>query len=196
MPSEVDPCILVNGSGAEAPALPTCQHRRMPEPVDPKVTVGPIRADEVEALFELFARIVGAGEGYPHAPPLTRSAFDATWVDPVTVVVVARAGDAGEVIGAYYLKPNSPGRAAHIANAGYLVDAAWRGRAVGRRLVEDSIERAPGLGFDAIQFNLVFESNPARRLYEELGWVQIGRVPRAVEGEDAIIYWREVGPAP
>jgi hypothetical protein len=23
----------------------------------------------------------------------------------------------------------------------------------------------------------VFESNPARRLYEELGWVNIGRVP-------------------
>ena len=40
-------------------------------------------------------------------------------------------------------------------------------------------------GFDAIQFNLVFESNPARRLYEELGWREIGRVPQAVDGEDA-----------
>jgi hypothetical protein len=58
--------------------------------------------------------------------------------------------------------------------------------------VEDSIERAPTVGFDAIQFNLVFESNPARTLYEELGWEQIGRVPDAVEGEAAIIYWRRV----
>ena len=162
------------------------------------VTIGPIRADEIEPLFALFARIVGTGEGYPHAPPLTRSAFDATWVDPVTVVVAARIDDggrdqlAGQLIGAYYLKPNSPGRAAHIANAGYLVDAGWRGRGIGRRLVEDSIERAPGLGFDAIQFNLVFESNPARRLYESLGWEQVGRVPHAVEGEAAIIYWRAV----
>ena len=165
-------------------------------PDDPMagVTIGSIRADEIEPLFGLFAGIVGAGEGYPHAAPLTRSAFDATWVDPVTVVVVARATSSGELAGASYLKPNSPGRAAHIANAGYLVEAAWRGRGVGRALVEDSIVRAPGLGFDAIQFNLVFESNPARRLYEELGWIQIGRVPRAVEGEDAIIYWRAVGP--
>jgi len=155
------------------------------------VTIGPIRDDEVGALFELFSRIVAALEGYPHAPPLTRAAFDATWVDPVTVVVAARS-ERGELAGAYYLKPNSPGRAAHIANAGYLVDAPWRGQGIGRRLVEDSIERAPTVGFDAIQFNLVFESNPARRLYEELGWAQIGRVPRAVDGEDAIIYWREV----
>jgi GNAT superfamily N-acetyltransferase len=105
-------------------------------------------------------------------------------------VVVAR-GDSG-VAGAYYLKPNQPGRAAHIANAGYVVDRPYRSQGIGRLLVEDSIRRAPTVGFDAIQFNLVFESNPARKLYEELGWEQIGRVPDAVEGEAAIIYWRAV----
>jgi hypothetical protein len=56
--------------------------------------------------------------------------------------------------------------------------------------VEDSIRRAPTLGFDAIQLNLVFASNPARVLYERLGWREIGRVPEAVEGEDAVIHWR------
>jgi GNAT superfamily N-acetyltransferase len=97
------------------------------------------------------------------------------------------------VAGAYYLKPNFPGRAAHIANAGYVVDDRQRGGGVGRLLVEDSVWRAPLLGFDAIQFNLVFAGNRARALYEELGWREIGRVPEAVEGEDAVIYWRRVG---
>jgi GNAT superfamily N-acetyltransferase len=146
--------------------------------------------DELE-LFDLFARVVAAREGYPQAPPLTRDVFDETWIQHATAVVVARADD--RVVGAYYLKPNQPGRAAHIANAGYVVDAAYRGRGIGRLLVEDSIRRAPTVGFDAIQFNLVFESNPARRLYEELGWEQVGRIPDAVEGEAAIIYWRRVG---
>ena len=154
------------------------------------VEIRPIRAGEEVELFELFARIVAAKEGYPHAPPLTRDAFDETWIDHVSVVVVARCE--GLLAGAYYLKPNQPGRAAHIANAGYVVDRPFRRRRVGRLLVEDSITRAPLFGFDAVQFNLVFASNPARALYEELGWRQIGQVPRAVEGEDAIIYWRAV----
>lgn len=154
------------------------------------VEVGPIRADEIEQLFVVFADIVAAGEGYPHAPPLTRTAFEETWVRPVTAVIVAR--HAGELAGAYYLKPNSPGRAAHIANAGYLVAARQRRLGIGRLLCEDSIDRAPRFGFDAIQFNLVFADNPARALYEELGWIEIGRVPRVIETQDAIIYWRAV----
>ena len=154
----------------------------MPDPVA-DLEVGPLRPDERDALFELFRVIVERLEGYPQAPPLTAEVFDATWVRPVSVVVAARVE--GELAGAYYLKPNQPGRAAHIANAGYVVDQRFRGRGIGRALVLDSIARAPHHDFDAIQFNLVFASNPARRLYEELGWIEIGRVPRAVDGEDA-----------
>ena len=43
-----------------------------------------------------------------------------------------------------------------------------------------------------MQFNLVFESNPARRMYEQLGFSEIGRVPGAIDGEDAVIYWRSL----
>ena len=105
---------------AVQPASPTrrrrrrCGHRRADR------TLGPIRAGEELELFELFARIVAAKEGYPQAPPLTRDVFEETWLHHATVVVVARCE--GAVAGAYYLKPNQPGRAAHIANAGYVVD--------------------------------------------------------------------------
>lgn len=140
-------------------------------------------------LFDIFADVVERGDGYPESAPLQPERFAASWIDP-PVVVVARLGE--EVVGAYYLKPNFPGRAAHIANAGYVVAHVHRGAGVGRRLVEDSIARARLAGFDAIMFNLVFESNPARPLYERLGWREIGRVPRAVSDEPAVIYWRDV----
>jgi GNAT superfamily N-acetyltransferase len=157
------------------------------------IEIGPIQAHEHEQLFSIFAGVVAAGEGYPHAPPLTRSSYDATFVHPVTIVVVARLLE--RVVGAYYLKPNFPGRAAHIANAGYVVANPHRSRGIGRMLVEDSIDRAPLVGFDAIQFNLVFASNPARALYRALGWSEIGVVPAAVEGQDAVIYHRFVSKA-
>ncbi len=161
-----------------------CDHQRV---------TGPVLADATEAdlpaLFEIFADAVERGDGYPESAPLQPHRFAASWVEP-PVVVVARLAD--DVVGAYYLKPNFPGRAAHIANAGYLVAREHRGAGIGRQLVEDSIVRARQAGFDAIMFNLVFESNPARSLYERLGWREIGRVPRAVSGEDAVMYWRDV----
>jgi GNAT superfamily N-acetyltransferase len=157
------------------------------------LTVGPLRGDEPEQLFALFADVVARGDGFPQGAPLTREVFEATWIRPVTTVVGARPASGGGLLGAYYLKPNFASRAAHIANAGYAVDAGARGRGVGRALVADSVWRAPLFGFRAVQFNLVFASNPARRLYEELGWREIGRIPDAVDGEEAIIYWRRVG---
>lgn len=155
-----------------------------------EISVGPLRPEENELLFEVFRCVVERGDGFPQAPPLTRETFDEVWTGPARAVIAARIE--GEFVGAYYLKPNFPGRAAHIANAGYVVSEAHRGRGVGRALVEDSIVRAPLLGYDAIQFNLVFASNPARALYEELGWREIGRVPEAVGSEDAVIYWRNL----
>ena len=141
-------------------------------------------------LFAAFARIVEEREGFPQAPPLGREQFDDDWIDHTTVVIVAREGAA--LVGAYYLKPNFVGRAAHIANAGYFVVREHRGRGVGRVLVEHSLAEAPRHGFDALQFNLVFESNPARRLYEELGFEAVGRIPDAVDGEAAVIYHRHL----
>lgn len=145
---------------------------------------------DYDELFRAFARIVEAGEGFPQQPPLTRQEFEDYWLTHTTTVVVLQVE--GRLAGAYYLKPNFSGRAAHIANAGYFVATEHRGKGLGRAMVEHSIEEARRLGFDAVQFNLVFETNPARRLYERLGWQVTGRVPGAVDGQDALIYWRAV----
>jgi GNAT superfamily N-acetyltransferase len=143
-----------------------------------------------DELFAAYTEIVDSGDGFPHSPPLSRREFDDYWVDHASGVWVLRAH--GELVGAYYLKPNFVGRAAHISNAGYFVLASHRGQGLGRRLVEHSLDEARRLGFDAMQFNLVFESNPARHLYRELGFLEVGRIPGAVDGEDAVIYWRSL----
>jgi ribosomal protein S18 acetylase RimI-like enzyme len=143
-----------------------------------------------DELFVAFARIVEAREGFPQAPPLERAEFDEYWLAHSSAVVVAR--ERGQLAGAYYIKPNFVGRAAHIANAGYFVVVEHRGTGIGRALVDHSMREARRLGFDALLFNLVFESNPARRLYESLGFTVVGRIPSAVDGEDALVYWRQL----
>jgi ribosomal protein S18 acetylase RimI-like enzyme len=143
-------------------------------------------------LYDAFAAVVAAGEGYPQSRgPLSYEDFADYWLEHKSRVVIARS--AQRLVGSYYLKPNFPGRAAHIANAGYFVVADLRGRGIGQVLVEHSLAEARSLGFDALMFNLVFASNPARRLYERLGFEVIGRIPEAVDGEDALIYWRRLG---
>jgi GNAT superfamily N-acetyltransferase len=164
-------------------------------PSGAEVVLAPMDAAHLDHLWALFADVVARGDGFPQVPPLTRAGFEEVWVGPVTVVVGATVD--GRLAGAYYLKPNGPGLGAHIANAGYVVDRRRRGAGIGRLLVADSVARAPLAGFNAIQFNFVFASNPARPLYEELGWREIGRLPDAVARsgrpvEDAIIYWRRV----
>jgi ribosomal protein S18 acetylase RimI-like enzyme len=154
------------------------------------VEIRPAAIDDYDELYTAFSRIVGAGEGFPQRPPVTREEFDDYWIRHSSAVSVAHFG--GYLIGASYIKPNYVGRAAHIANAGYFVLAPYRGTGVGRTLVEHSLREARRLGFDAMMFNLVFESNLARAMYRQLGFDEVGRIPRAVEGEDAVIYWRSL----
>jgi GNAT superfamily N-acetyltransferase len=152
--------------------------------------LSPAAPPDYDELFVAYTQIVESGAGFPHQPPLTREAFDDYWIAHSSAVWIVRVG--GRLVGAYYVKPNFVGRAAHISNAGYFVLESHRGRGLGRRLVEHSLHQARRLGFDAMQFNLVFASNPARQMYRQLGFAEVGRIPAAVEGEDAVIYWRSL----
>jgi ribosomal protein S18 acetylase RimI-like enzyme len=148
------------------------------------------RDTDHEELLALYAAVVEEGGAFPRRPPVDELMFREAWIDRKTAVYVARRDD--RLAGSYYLAPNFQGEAGHIANAGYMVHCEFRGQGIGTRLVEHSIAKAPALGFDALMFNLVFESNPARRLYDRLGFEVVGRVPEAVHGEDAYVYWRRL----
>lgn len=141
-------------------------------------------------VFRLFADAVEDGGAFPRDPPATPEMFAEVWDAPSSTTMVATIGD--EVVGAYFLRPALPGVAAHIANAGYVVARDRRRRGIGRRLVEHSLATARTRGFDAMLFMLVLDSNPSGRLYERLGFEQVGRVPEAVHGEAARIYWRKL----
>ena len=100
--------------------------------------------------------------------------------------------------GAFYLKPNWPGRSGHIVNAGFIVAPEWRNKGLGRLLGMTMLDDAKQLGYRSVIFNLVFSENLiARRLWEQLGFRQLGIIPGAVRKntgtyQDAAIMFRSL----
>ena len=91
----------------------------------------------------------------------------------------------GKVKGLYILHPNNIGRCGHISNASYAVSSESRGQHIGEQLVLDSLRMGKKLGFSVMQFNAVVESNiHARHLYERLGFVPLGIIPKGFRMKD------------
>jgi RimJ/RimL family protein N-acetyltransferase len=156
---------------------------------------------DVEPLKALYRVIVDEANSYPH----DRFPDDADFMDywlrgkhTVAAYVPDRERSAG-MAGAFYLKPNWPGRAGHVANAGFIVAPEWRGKGLGWLLGTTMLKHAKALGYRSVIFNLVFSENlMARRLWEKLGFTQIGKIPGAVRKndgtyQDAIIMYRSLG---
>jgi RimJ/RimL family protein N-acetyltransferase len=115
----------------------------------------------------------------------------------VAAYVPDRAGAAG-MAGAFYLKPNWPGRARQVANAGFIVAPDWRNKGLGWLLGATMLAYAKQLGYRSVIFNLVFSENVvARCLWEKLGFKELGVIPGAVRKndgtyQDAMIMFRSL----
>ncbi len=150
-------------------------------------------ADE-EALWAILMPVVREGTTYPLDPAASRDEVFAYWFAPDKQVVVAEFG--GRIVGTYYLKTNSTGPAAHVANAGYMVLPAARGQGVARAMAMDSFARAKSAGYRAMQFNLVIASNAAAlHLWRSVGMAEVGRLEQAFRlpsGDyvDALVMYR------
>ncbi len=147
---------------------------------------------DVTGMTEVWNEVVAEGVAFPQTDPMSveeaRDFFAAQ-----SYCAVADAD--GQIAGLYILHPNNVGRCAHIANASYAVRSSARGMKIGEELVRHSLCQAQALGFGILQFNAVVKSNlRAIRLYESLGFVRLGTVPkgfRLKDGsfEDIIIFY-------
>lgn len=88
----------------------------------------------------------------------------------------------GKVVGTFWLRANQPGRGSHVGNAAYMVSPYARGKGVGKRIGEFSVEEARRLGFKSMQFNFVVKSNEvAVNLWKSIGFEVIGEIPDAFD---------------
>jgi ribosomal protein S18 acetylase RimI-like enzyme len=86
----------------------------------------------------------------------------------------------GKVLGTYYIKTNQPGPGSHVCNCGYMVSSMSRDEGLATAMCKHSQKIAKDLGYKAMQFNLVIESNEgAIKLWRSLGFEIVGTIPKA-----------------
>ena len=175
----------------------------------------PIQLDEMrpaesEGVRAMLNAVIAEGLTYPQAAPLTPEGFASYWLkgdafvvrlgqetEPVTASKPL-VSETSEIVGAFYIKPNFPGRCSHICNAGFIVTPDVRGQGIGRWMGETMLALARDRGYRAVMYNLVFETNlPSLKLWDSLGFQQIGRIPEAArlpDGRyvDAIMLYRSL----
>jgi len=145
------------------------------------ITIRPGTRSDDDAIWKILEPTLRAGETYPQPRDIPREAALAYWWKPEHAIFVAE-DENRRLVGTYYLKPNSTGPAAHVANCGYMtLPEAW-GHGVGRALCMHSLEEARRRGFRAMQFNLVIDTNArAKHLWQSCGFEIVGRLPGAFE---------------
>ena len=141
------------------------------------------RQEDLQAMMDVWNEVVTEGVAFPQEDFLSGE-DGAAFFAGQSFAGVAEDED-GSVVGLYILHPNNVGRCGHICNASFAVKSACRGRGVGEMLVRHCLKMGRELGFSILQFNAVVECNVrARRLYERLGFVQLGVIPGGFRMKD------------
>lgn len=137
---------------------------------------------DISAMVYIWNKVVEDGEAFPQEDFLN----DKTGADFFAAQTYCGvADDNGKIVGLYILHPNNIGRCGHICNASYAVSRDARGLYIGEKLVLDCLEQGAGHNFKILQFNAVVASNVhARHLYERLGFIQLGVIPKGFRMKD------------
>lgn len=139
---------------------------------------------DVEAMIGIWNEVVEEGVAFPQEDYLTTES-GTEFFALQSHCGVAVEEETGKLLGLYILHPNNVGRCGHISNASYAVSSVNRGLHIGEKLVQDSIRQARELGFRILQFNAVVAGNiHARHLYERIGFVQLGTIPKGFRLKD------------
>ena len=142
------------------------------------------KENDLDAMIQIWNEVVEEGAAFPQEEFLDKRT-GTEFFSSQTYAAVAEDESSHAVHGLYILHPNNVGRCGHIGNASYAVRSESRGRHIGEKLVSDCLRQAKRFGFTILQFNAVVENNiHARHLYERLGFVQLGVVPKGFRMKD------------
>ena len=139
---------------------------------------------DLGAMIRIWNEVVEEAKAFPQEE-LLNEVTGAEFFASQTYSAVAEDENDHKIYGLYILHPNNVGRCGHICNASYAVSSKSRGQHIGEKLVLDCLHQAKEHAFKILQFNAVVESNThARHLYERLGFIQLGTIPKGFRMKD------------
>ena len=139
--------------------------------------IRPATESDRDAIWEILREVIAAGDTYTLDAGMSRDEALAYWFQESAHVYVAEVNR--HVAGSYTMHANHAGGGDHVAWAGFIVAKSARGQGIGRAMGEHSLQEARRLGFRAMQFNCVVSTNPAVKLWQDLGMKIVGTLPRA-----------------
>lgn len=149
-----------------------------------KIMVREYKEQDLIEMIRIWNEIVEEGIAFPQEEFLTLES-GTEFFSSQTYVGVAVDVETEKVYGLYILHPNNIGRCGHISNASYAVSSESRGLHIGEKLVLDCMKQGRLQGFRIMQFNAVVATNiHARHLYERLGFIQLGTIPKGFHMKD------------
>ena len=149
-----------------------------------QIVVRAYKSSDVPSMIRIWNEVVEEGIAFPQEE-LLDECTGAVFFASQTYNGVAEDTETGKILGLYILHPNNVGRCGHICNASYAVSAKCRGMHIGEMLVLDCLVQGKAHGFGVLQFNAVVATNiHARHLYERLGFVQLGTIPKGFRMKD------------
>lgn len=139
---------------------------------------------DLPQMIQIWNQVVEEGIAFPQEECLNLESGQEFFASQ-TYSGVAADIQSEKIYGLYILHPNNVGRCGHICNASYAVDSKMRGVHIGEKLVLDCMEQGRKHGFRILQFNAVVATNlHARHLYERLGFLPLGMIPKGFRMKD------------
>ncbi len=153
-----------------------------------------IEPQDADAVWAIIEPVVRTGDTWVYAPDSSKEKMLDIWYNSDKHSYVYEIE--GEIAATFFIKANQPDLGSHVANAGYMVHPDFRGRGIAEAMCRFSIVEAKGLGFKAMQFNIVMATNVgAIRLWQKCGFQIIGTIPKVFQHQslgftDALVMYQ------
>ena len=148
----------------------------------PEITVRPFEPPDWPAVARIYADGLASGVASFETDVPSWGEWDGGHL-PV-LRLVAEVG--GAVVGWLAVAPASRRECYRgVVEHSVYVDAAARGRGVGRVLLERLVVEAPGHGIWTIQTSIIASNGPSLRLHEAVGFRVVGRRERIAQRDGA-----------